>query len=68
MNNQDAILRAIASGCHRTREIAERTGIPRTVVQVRVADLRREGLVSSFRTLCGYRHGNEKFYRIREQA
>jgi len=60
-----AILHAIARGCNRTREIAEATGIRRDCAQVRLAELQRLGLVSSFRTLTGYRHGNEKFYRIR---
>lgn len=64
MSAREAILSAIESGAHRTREIAERTGLRREIVQIRVADLLKIGVVSSFRMLTG-RHGNEKFYRIR---
>jgi DNA-binding IclR family transcriptional regulator len=65
MTQRAAILHAIRNGRHRTVEIAEATGIPRDRVQVRIAELVRERLVSSYRTLTG-RHGNEKFFRIRD--
>jgi hypothetical protein len=67
MSQRAAVLTAICNGLHRTREIAQATGIDRPRVQIRIAELVRERVVSSFKTLTGYQHGNEKFYRIRSQ-
>ena len=67
MTHRAAILSALQSGYHRTREIAERTGIRREFVQIRLSELVRQRVVSSYRTLGG-RHGLEKFYRIKEAA
>jgi DNA-binding IscR family transcriptional regulator len=65
-NHRAAIINALAAGSHRSREIAEACGIDRKYVQVRLAELVQAGVVSSFRTLTGHQHGNEKFYRIRD--
>ena len=65
MTHREKILDALRNGVHRSRAIAEVTGINRESVQVRLAELVRERVVSSYRTLTGYQHGCEKFYRIR---
>ena len=65
MTHRAAILSAIQAGCHRTREIAERTGIRRELVRVRLAELVRMRAVSSFGTCATGKTGRpEHFYRI----
>lgn len=66
MNRRKAILDAIEEGNNRTRDISAATGIPREIVQVRIAELLRYNVVSAFRTLAGNKHGNEKWYRVRQ--
>lgn len=69
MNHHAAIMLAISRGAHRTRDISDRTGIARDVVRARIAELARERLVSSFKTVSvGKRGRPEHFYRIREAS
>jgi hypothetical protein len=66
-----AILSAIQCGAHFTHDIAERIGVARHIVQIRIAELVKVGQLSAYRirhiSQCRHhRTKREKFYRLRE--
>jgi predicted ArsR family transcriptional regulator len=65
MKHRDAILSAVKTGAHQSREIAQRTGIDLGIVQVRLAELARHGVVHKYKLRPDGRRGRmPKFYRI----
>ena len=69
MSRVSSILAAVARGASFSSDIARRTGIDRSIVQVRLAELKRRGYLLAYQMRPNGRPGRpEKLYRLRMHA